>query len=196
MAFTLPDLPFDNTQLAPFCSKETFEYHHGKHHAGYVNKLNTAVQGSEMENMNLEELIKKSYQEKNLGVFNNAAQHFNHSFFWQCINPSASKTPGSKTQELINQSFQSLDNFKAQFSDTAAKLFGSGWAWVVLNNEQKLEILALKDADTPIIFDKKPIMTLDVWEHAYYIDHRNARPNYIQEFWQFINWDNMEKLLS
>lgn len=196
MAFTLPDLPFDTTQLSPFCSKETFEYHHGKHHAGYVNKLNDAIQGTEMENMSLEDIIKKSHQEKNLGVFNNAAQHFNHSFFWQCINPSSQKDPGSKTLELINQNFESIDNFKAQFSDTATKLFGSGWAWVVQNSDQKLEILGLKDADTPIIFDKKPIMTLDVWEHAYYIDHRNARPNYIQEFWQFINWENMENLLN
>jgi Fe-Mn family superoxide dismutase len=196
MAFTLPDLPFDPTQLAPFCSKETFEYHHGKHHAAYVTKLNDAVKGTEMENMALEDLIRKAKQEDNKAVFNNAAQHFNHSFFWNCMDPSGGGNPGEKLAAALVRDFESVDKFKEMFADTATKIFGSGWAWLAQNAEGKLEIIPMKDADTPLILDKKPLLTLDVWEHAYYIDHRNARPNFIKEFWGFVNWKHAEDLLS
>lgn len=196
MAFTLPDLPFDPTQLAPFCSKETFEYHHGKHHAAYVTKLNDAVKGTEMENMALEDLIRKSKKEDNKAVFNNAAQHFNHSFFWNCMDPSGGGNPGEKLAAALVRDFESVDKFKEMFADTATKIFGSGWAWLAQNAEGKLEIIPMKDADTPLILDKKPLLTLDVWEHAYYIDHRNARPNFIKEFWGFVNWKHAEGLLS
>lgn len=196
MAFTLPDLPFDPTQLAPFCSKETFEYHHGKHHAAYVTKLNDAIKGSELENMSLEDLIRKSKKEDNKAVYNNAAQHFNHSFFWNCMNPSGGGNPGEKLAAALVRDFESVDKFKEMFADTATKIFGSGWAWLAQGADGKLEIIPMKDADTPLIVDKKPLLTLDVWEHAYYIDHRNARPNFIKEFWGFVNWKHAEELLS
>lgn len=196
MAFTLPDLPFDPTQIAPFCSQETFQYHHGKHHAGYVTKLNAAIEGTEMAALTLEDLIRKSHQESNLAVYNNAAQHFNHSFFWNCLDPSGGGVPTGKLAEALARDFQTVDKFKEIFSDTAAKIFGSGWTWLAQDVDGKLEILPMKDADTPLIVGKKPLLTLDVWEHAYYIDHRNARPDFIKEYWNVVNWKKAEELLS
>jgi len=195
MTFTLPDLPFDPTQLAPFCSKETFEYHHGKHHNNYVNKLNELTKDTPMAELPLEDLIKKAHQEGNKAVFNNAAQHFNHSFFWNCMTPK-SAAPGEKISALLIRDFGSLDKFKELFTATATTLFGSGWAWLAQGADGKLEILAMKDAETPLILDKTPILTLDVWEHAYYIDHRNARANFINEFWKFTNWTHAENQLN
>jgi len=192
MAFTLPQLPFDPTQLTPFNSKETFEYHHGKHHANYVNKLNELTQNTPLAEMSLEEVIMKAHQENTKPVFNNAAQHFNHSFFWNCLTPGSSGQPESKMAEMITRDFGSFDSFKEKFSTAALTLFGSGWAWLVLTKDNKLEILQMKDADTPMIVDKKPLLTLDVWEHAYYIDHRNARANFIAEFWKVANWSFAE----
>lgn len=196
MPFTLPDLPFDPTQLAPFCSKETFEYHHGKHHATYVTKLNDAIKDSPMAEMSLEDLIRKAHQENLKPVYNNAAQHFNHSFFWNCMSPNGGGAPGEKLAAALTRDFESIDKFKELFSAAATTLFGSGWAWLAQNKEGKLEILQMKDADTPLILDKKPLLTLDVWEHAYYIDHRNARPAFITEFWKFVNWSHAENQLS
>lgn len=196
MSFTLPELPFDPGAFAPFCSRETFEYHHGKHHAAYVAKLNDAVKDTPMADMELEELIKKSHQENNKAVFNNAAQHFNHGFFWNCLSAMNPKAPLAKTAEAINRDFGSLENLKENFDKAATTLFGSGWTWLAQNNEGKLEILQMKDAETPLIIGKKQLLTLDVWEHAYYIDFRNRRPDYINEFWNFINWDFVEKQLS
>lgn len=196
MPFTLPDLPFSTEVLTPFCSKETFEYHHGKHHAAYVAKLNDAVKDTPMAEMELDKLIKKSHQENNKAVYNNAAQHFNHSFFWKCLTPGGSDTPSPKTAELITRNFGSLLIFKESFIKAASTLFGSGWVWLVQNQEGKLEILQMKNADTPLIVDKKPLLTLDVWEHAYYIDFRNRRPDYINSFWQFVNWAHVEDQLS
>lgn len=196
MPFTLPDLPFDPTQLAPFCSKETFEYHHGKHHATYVTKLNDAVKDSPMAEMSLEDLIRKAHQENLKPVYNNAAQHFNHSFFWNCMSPNGGGAPGEKLAAALARDFESVDKFKELFSAAATTLFGSGWAWLAQGKDGKLEILQMKDADTPLILDKKPVLTLDVWEHAYYIDHRNARPAFITEFWKFVNWSHAENQLS
>ena len=195
MTFILPDLPFDPTQLAPFCSKETFEYHHGKHHANYVNKLNELTKDSPMAEMALEDLIKKAHQEDNKAIFNNAAQHFNHSFFWNCMSPT-NNNPGEKLSAALIRDFESVDKFKETFTTMATTLFGSGWVWLAQNPDGKLEILAMKDAFTPLILDKKPILTLDVWEHSYYIDHRNSRANFIAEFWKFINWSYAEQQLN
>lgn len=206
MPFSLPDLPFDTSNLMPFCSAETFQYHHGKHHAAYVTKLNDAINGTPLAELSLEEVILRSHAEDNKAVFNNAAQHFNHSFFWNCLAAAKEKQtnaadapttgPGPQISTLLDQDFGGLDQFKAAFNQAATTLFGSGWAWLAQNGSGKLEILQLKDADTPLIQGKKPLLTLDVWEHAYYIDFRNRRPDYINTFWDFINWDFVEKQLS
>jgi Fe-Mn family superoxide dismutase len=196
MIFTLPALQFDPSSLTPFCSKETFEFHHGKHHNAYITKLNDAIKGNPAyTDLSLEEVIKQSHKENLKPIYNNAAQHFNHSFFWNCMDPTGGK-PGTKLSALIDRDFGSLDKFKDAFSATATALFGSGWTWLAQGKDGKLEILAMKDADTPLIVDKKPILTLDVWEHAYYIDHRNLRPKYIDEFWKFVNWGYVESQLS
>ena len=196
MTFELPSLPFEPSALPNFCSPETFQYHHGKHHATYVNKLNDAITANPAyANLSLEEVIKKSHQENLKPIFNNAAQHFNHSFFWNSMTPTTNQ-PGEKLSTLINRDFGSLDKFKELLTTAATGLFGSGWVWLTINKEGKLEILPLKDADTPMILDKKPLLTLDVWEHAYYIDHRNARPAYITAFWTYTNWSFAEQQLQ
>ena len=186
---TLPDLPFDKNALTPIITEETFDYHYGKHHAAYVNNLNGIVKDTELAHLSIEELIKKGHADNNAPLFNNAAQHWNHTFFWLCLSPEGGKSPQGEIAERINRDFGSFDAFKEQFSTTATKLFGSGWAWLAEDGEGKLEILGLKDAHTPITENKKPIMTLDVWEHAYYIDYRNARPKFVENFWDIINWE-------
>lgn len=186
---TLPDLPFDKNALTPIITEETFDYHYGKHHAAYVNNLNGIVKDTELAHLSIEELIKKGHADNNAPLFNNAAQHWNHTFFWHCLSPEGGKSPQGEIAERINRDFGSFDAFKEQFSTTATKLFGSGWTWLAEDGEGKLEILGLKDAHTPITENKKPIMTLDVWEHAYYIDYRNARPKFVENFWDIINWE-------
>ena len=186
---TLPDLPFDKNALTPIITEETFDYHYGKHHAAYVNNLNGIVKDTELAHLSIEELIKKGHADNNAPLFNNAAQHWNHTFFWLCLSPEGGKSPQGEIAERINRDFGSFDVFKEQFSTTATKLFGSGWAWLAEDERGKLEILGLKDAQTPITENKKPIMTLDVWEHAYYIDYRNARPKFVENFWDIINWE-------
>ncbi|ROL58150.1 superoxide dismutase [Bacteroidetes/Chlorobi group bacterium ChocPot_Mid] len=185
MAFTLPELPFAKDSLKGIISEEAFDYHHGKHHAAYVNNLNNLIKGTDFEAMKLEEIIKKSEG----GLFNNAAQHFNHDFFWKCLSPNGGGAPSGKIGEEIIAAFGSFEQFKEQFSKAATTLFGSGWAWLAKNQDNKLEILQLSNAGTPMTLDKKPILTLDVWEHAYYIDYRNARPTFIEKFWDIVNWD-------
>ena len=189
MSFTLPELPFAKDALGTFMSPEGFEYHHGKHHNAYVTKLNGAAEGNDYATMKLEDAIVKSEGERNLAIYNNAAQHWNHSFFWNCMSPKGGGAATGKVAELINRDFGSFDKFKKEFSDKAATLFGSGWAWLVVGENGKLEIMQLSNAGTPMVHGKKAILTIDVWEHAYYIDHRNARPNFIAEFWNYINWD-------
>ena len=186
---TLPDLPFDKNALTPIITEETFDYHYGKHHAAYVNNLNGIVKDTELAHLSIEELIKKGHADNNAPLFNNAAQHWNHTFFWHCLSPEGGKSPQGEIAERINRDFGSFDAFKEQFSTTATKLFGSGWAWLAEDEKGNLEILGLKDAHTPITENKKPIMTLDVWEHAYYIDYRNARPKFVENFWDIINWE-------
>lgn len=192
--FELPELPFAKDALQPWTSAETFEYHHGKHHAGYVNKLNAAVLGNAFEGQQLDEVIRGS-RDEHQKVYNLSAQHFNHSFFWNCLSPEAG-APEGKLLELIERDFTSLESFKAAFTTAALGHFGSGWAWLVQNTEGGLEIRDYHDADTPAYSDVTPLLTLDVWEHAYYIDHRNDRAGFIEGFWNHVNWTFVASNLS
>lgn len=185
MEHKLPSLPFSNDALEPVISKETLEYHYGKHHQAYVTNLNKLIAGTEFENMPLEEIIKKSSG----GIFNNAAQVFNHTFYWNCLAPNAGGEPIGKLAEAINEAFGSFAAFKEKFSATAVGTFGSGWAWLAKNADGKLEIISTSNAVNPLADNKKPLLTCDVWEHAYYIDYRNARASYVEKFWNLVNWD-------
>lgn len=189
MAFTLPELPYAKDALSPYISAEGFDYHHGKHHATYVNKLNELVQGTDLENKSLEEIILLADQEKKTPLFNNSAQHWNHSFFWNCLSPNGGGNPTGKIAELIDRDFGSFEAFKEKFTTTATTLFGSGWAWLAADENGKLEIIGLPNAQLPLTQGKTALLTLDVWEHAYYIDHRNARPKFIEGFWNKVNWE-------
>lgn len=185
MSHQLPALPYAMDALAPYMSKETLEFHYGKHHQAYVTNLNNLIPGTEFENMNLEEIILKSSG----GVFNNAAQVWNHSFFWNCLSPNGGGEPTGKLLEKINSTFGSIESFKEKFATTAATTFGSGWAWLVKNSDGELEIISTSNAATPMTQGKTALLTCDVWEHAYYIDYRNARPEYIKNFWNLVNWE-------
>ncbi len=193
---TLPELPYDKNALNPIITEETFDYHHGKHHAAYVNNLSGLVKDTELFDSSIEEIIQKGYAENNAALFNNAAQHWNHTFFWHCLSPNGGKAPEGKIGELIVRDFGDFQQFKEQFSTTAIKLFGAGWAWLAQDEKGKLEIIPMKDAHTPLTENKKPILTLDVWEHAYYIDYRNARPKFVEGFWEIVNWDFANKNLK
>ena len=192
MSIELPKLPWDMDALSPHISKETIEFHYGKHHKAYVDKLNAAIGGGKYENMSLDDMVRESRGEPK--VFNNAAQTWNHTFYWHCMSPNGGGEPSGAMADAINKSFGSFEKFKEDFSDKSATLFGSGWAWVVKEGD-KLSIVQTKDADNPMTQGKKPVLTCDVWEHAYYIDYRNARPKYIDAFWNVINWEFMEKNL-
>jgi len=185
MAFTLPPLPYALDALAPHISKETLEYHYGKHHAAYVNNLNNLVKGTENESKSLEEIIKNSSG----GLFNNAAQVWNHTFYWNSMSPNGGGEPTGKVLDAINAKWGSFDAFKEEFNKAAAGNFGSGWTWLVKKTDGSLDIVNTDDAETPITTDDVPLMTCDVWEHAYYIDYRNARPQYLEKFWNLVNWD-------
>lgn len=188
--YILPDLPFDKADLAPIITEEGFDYHLGKHHQAYVTNLNNVLKSQEaFQETPLNKLIVHAKEVCDLPLYNNAAQHYNHDFFWKCLSPNGGGAPMGKLLELINKDFGSFEQFKEKFSKTAASLFGSGWAWLAQDDSGKLEILGMANADTPLIVNKKPILTLDVWEHAYYIDHRNARPKFIDGFWEIVNWD-------
>ena len=191
----LPELPYDKEALAPIITKEAFDYHYGKHHLAYVNNLNKLIRDTPLADASMEKIIQTGFQDNNAGLFNNTAQHWNHSFFWHCLSPNGGKEPEGKIKELIVRDFESFEKFKEEFSASATKLFGSGWAWLAQNQEGTLEILPMKDAQTPIIENKIPILTLDVWEHAYYIDYRNARPKFVEIFWDIVNWDFANKNL-
>ena len=185
MSFTLPELPYALDALAPHISKETVEYHYGKHHAAYVNNLNKLIPGTEFEKLTLEEIIKKSSG----GIFNNAAQVWNHTFYWHCLSPNGGGEPKGKLAELINQSFGSFTAFKDQFTQTALTTFGSGWAWLVQDEHGALKIVSTSNAATPMTSKQNALLTCDVWEHAYYIDYRNLRPDYVNAFWALVNWE-------
>ena len=181
----LTKLPYDFNALEPFIDAKTVEIHHTKHHQWYVDKLNGLIAGTEFENMELEAIIMKSSG----WIFNNAAQVFNHTFYWNCLSPNAGGEPSGKLAEAINQAFGSWTAFKEKFTQTAVGTFGSGWAWLVKDQDGNLEILSTSNAGNPLTDGKKPLLTCDVWEHAYYIDYRNARPGYVEKFWDLVNWD-------
>ena len=185
MSFTLPALPYAMDALAPTISQETLEYHYGKHHQAYVTNLNKLVENTEFASMSLEDVILKSEG----GMFNNAAQVYNHSFYWNCMSPNGGGTPSGALAEAIDTTFGSFDAFQAQFSQTAATTFGSGWAWLIQNKDGSLAIVSTSNAGTPLTTGQTPLLTCDVWEHAYYVDYRNARPAYIKAFWSLVNWN-------
>ncbi|MCP4686247.1 MAG: superoxide dismutase [bacterium] len=185
MPHVLPDLPFAKDALAPHISAETLEYHYGKHHQTYVTNLNKMITGTEFESLSLEDIIKKASG----GIFNNAAQVYNHTFYWRGLKASGAGRPDGALLEAIEVAFGSFDAFKELFSTAAVTQFGSGWAWLVKTAEGSLAIEATANADTPLREGKTPLLTCDVWEHAYYIDYRNARPKYVESFWNLVNWD-------
>ncbi len=187
MAFELPALPYSQDALEPHISAETLSYHYGKHHAGYVKKLNAAVEkDSSLAGKSLEDLITS----QSGGVFNNAAQIWNHTFYWNSLSPNGGGAPSGKVAELIDRDFGSFDKFKEAFSTAAKTHFGSGWAWLVQNSDGKLEVVGTHDAGNPLTDGKKPLLTCDVWEHAYYVDYRNARADYVGNYWNLVNWDH------
>lgn len=188
MAFELPELPFNSAALVPIMSIETIEYHHGKHHQAYVNNLNTLIRGTEFEKADIETIIRKA----DGGIFNNAAQVWNHTFFFEAFSKSGKKEPAGALYDAIINSFGSMDSFREQFTRAAVTLFGSGWAWLV-KNDNRLEILQESNAGNPLKKDLIPLLTCDVWEHAYYIDYRNRRPDYVKAFWEIINWEIVER---
>jgi Fe-Mn family superoxide dismutase len=192
MAFTQPELPYKLDALKPFLSEEQMSFHYGKHHAAYFKNLNGLVEGKPEANMTLEEFILKAAGP----MFNNAAQAWNHTFFWHCMNPSGGGKPGGKLAAAIDRDFGSFDAFKQAFSDAAVKLFGSGWAWLTVDPEGKLEVVQGSNADNPLKQGKQPILTLDVWEHAYYIDYRNDRAKFVTGFWDVANWKEMMALFE
>lgn len=192
MSFELPALPYEKNALEPHISAETLEYHYGKHHNAYVVNLNNLLKGSKFEGLSLEEIVKAS----DGGIFNNAAQVWNHTFYWHCLSPQGGGEPEGKLAEAINQAFGSFAAFKQQFSDAAVKKFGAGWTWLVQTPEGSLTIVNTSNAATPLTGDDKPLLTVDVWEHAYYIDYRNARPAYLENFWALVNWAFVEKNLA
>lgn len=185
MSFTLPVLPYALNALSPHISQETLEYHYGKHHAAYVNNLNKLIAGTEFEHLTLEEIIKKSTG----GIFNNAAQVWNHTFYWHSLSPNGGGEPQGKLADLINKAFGSFATFKEQFTQTAITTFGSGWAWLVQDEQGELKLVSTSNAQTPMTNKQNALLTCDVWEHAYYIDYRNARPDYINAFWALVNWE-------
>ncbi|KMN33480.1 MULTISPECIES: superoxide dismutase [Chromobacterium] len=191
MEHKLPELPYALDALAPHISKETLEFHYGKHHQTYITNLNNLIKGTEFENASLEEIVKKSSG----GIFNNAAQVWNHTFYWLGFAPNAGeeRKPSGALADAINAKWGSYDEFKKAFTQTAIGTFGSGWAWLVKNNDGSLDLVSTSNAATPLTTDKKPLLTCDVWEHAYYIDYRNSRPNYLDSFWKLVNWDFVAK---
>ena len=189
MEHKLPVLPYALDALAPHLSKETLEYHYGKHHQTYITNLNNLIKGTEFENADLEEIVKKSSG----GLFNNAAQTWNHTFYWLSLTPTSQGKPAGELAAAIDAKWGSFDAFKAEFDKVAAGTFGSGWAWLVKKADGSLDLVSTSNAATPLTTDAVPLLTCDVWEHAYYIDYRNSRPNYLGGFWNIVNWDEVTK---
>ena len=185
MAIDLPALPYDRDALAPHISAETIDFHYGKHHQAYVTNLNNQTKGTDFEAMDLEAIIRKAQG----GMSNNAAQVWNHSFYWNCLAPVAGGEPTGKLADAITTAFGSFSSFKEQFTQTALATFGSGWAWLVQRQDGNLALVSTPNAATPLTGSDKPLLTCDVWEHAYYIDYRNARAEYVEAFWNLVNWD-------
>ncbi len=185
MTHTLPPLPYGKNALEPHISAETLEFHYGKHHQTYVTNLNNLIAGTEFENLSLEDIVKKATG----GIFNNAAQVWNHTFYWHSLSPNGGGEPTGALAEAINKAFGSFEKFKEDFSKTAITTFGSGWAWLVKNADGSLALVSTGNAATPLTAGQTPLLTIDVWEHAYYIDYRNLRPKYVEAFWNLVNWD-------
>lgn len=185
MVHELPALPYALDALAPTISKETLEYHYGKHHQAYVTNLNNLIPGTEFENLSLEEIVKKSSG----GIFNNAAQVWNHTFYWNCLSPNGGGEPTGALADAINAKWGSVAAFKEALSKSAVGNFGSGWTWLVKKADGSLDIVNTSNAATPLTGSDKPLLTVDVWEHAYYVDYRNARPKYVESFWSLVNWE-------
>ena len=185
MAFELPPLPYARDALAPHISAETIDFHYGKHHQTYVTNLNNLAKGTEFEAMALEDVVRKSQG----GMFNNAAQIWNHTFYWNSLSPKGGGEPAGKLADAIRKSFGSFQEFKDKFSQAAIGTFGSGWAWLVQRPDGSLGIVSTSNAATPLTGADRPLLTCDVWEHAYYIDYRNARAKYVESFWNLVNWE-------
>ncbi len=192
MAFELPSLPYPRDALEPHISEETLNYHYGKHHQTYVDKLNGLVDGTDMANKSLEEIVKNSSGP----LFNNAAQTWNHTFYWHSLSPNGGGKPSGALADAINSSFGSFEEFVAKFNDMAVNNFGSSWTWLVKNSDGSLAIVNTSNAATPLTTEQTPVLTCDLWEHAYYIDYRNVRPDYLKAFWALANWDWAEKNYS
>ena len=185
MAIELPALPYDRTALEPHISGETIDYHYGKHHKAYVDNLNKMIEGTEFADMSLEDIIRKSQG----GMFNNAAQVWNHTFYWNCLSPEGGGEPTGKLADAINAAFGDFAKFKEEFTKTAVSTFGSGWGWLVQRKDGTVALVSTSNAGTPLTGEDTALLTCDVWEHAYYIDYRNARPKYLEHFWNLVNWD-------
>ena len=193
MAIELPALAYANDALEPYLSAETLDYHYSKHHRAYVDNLNKLIAGTEFESMALDDIVKKSSGP----MFNNAAQAWNHNFYWNCLTPSTTPEPIGPLAVQIKKHFGSIDDFKRRFTESALGNFGSGWTWLVKKKDGTLAIVNTSNADTPILHGDKPLLTCDVWEHAYYIDYRNARAKYLENFWKIADWEFMtQKLYS
>lgn len=188
MAIELPALPYAKNGLVPHISEETLEYHYGKHHQAYVTNLNNLIPGTEFEGLSLEDIIVKSSGP----IFNNAAQVWNHTFYWNSLSPNGGGEPTGALTNVINRSFGSFEKFKEEFTKCAVTTFGSGWAWLVKNADGSLALVSTSNAGCPLTSGQTPLLTCDVWEHAYYIDYRNARPAYLEAFWALVNWDFAE----
>ena len=185
MTFELPALPYAKNELVPHISEETVEYHYGKHHQTYVTNLNNLIPGTEFDGLPLEEIIVKSSGP----IFNNAAQVWNHTFYWNSLAPKGGGLPTGALANAINTTFGSYEKFKEEFTKCAVTTFGSGWAWLVKNSDGSLALVSTSNAGCPLTTGQTPLLTCDVWEHAYYIDYRNARPSYLEAFWALVNWD-------
>lgn len=185
MAIELPPLPYARDALEPHISAETIDYHYGKHHQTYVTNLNNQIKGTELEDASLETIVRKSQG----GMFNNAAQVWNHNFYWLCLAPNGGGAPTGKLADAIDKAFGSFDAFKEEFTKLSIGTFGSGWGWLVQRPDGALGLVSTSNAGTPITGDDTPLLTCDVWEHAYYIDYRNARPKYLEHFWNLVNWE-------
>jgi Fe-Mn family superoxide dismutase len=192
MEHQMPELPYPKDALAPHMSAETLEYHYGKHHKAYVDKLNELIRNTKFEYMPLLEIVLSSDDK----VFLNAAQAWNHDFFWKCLSPNGGGTPDGEIGKMINRKWGNFDDFKAEFSTMAKENFGSGWTWLALNKSDELEIFNTSNAQTPKKYGMKAILTIDVWEHAYYIDYRNDRENFIEAYWNIVNWEFANKNLE
>lgn len=199
MTFTLPKLPYEYNALEPHIDEKTMTIHHTKHHQGYVDKLNAAIAGTNLEGKDINEILKNIDsvdEDKRTAIINNGGGHANHSLFWEVMAPNAGGEPKEKIAELIKKKFTSFDKFKEEFSNAAATRFGSGWAWLVLNKDKELEVKSSPNQDSPLMDNDIPLLGLDVWEHAYYLKYQNKRPDYVKAFWNLVNWEKVNELLE